>query len=173
MKRFIFLFCISILSTLVLYACTTKDKKDGFKETTSVQTESVEPSSSGTASVMPITAEFADDALLSSGNYQEYIVDPSEYMVRIAFRAGENLSNVKFTSLQPNGEAVEEAEILYTLDRLSPETPFVLGVVFYGDMTTYGISFMDSTGTTRYYAIYVSGKDGSLMMYEYNAGEKN
>lgn len=123
--------------------------------------------SSGTDKA-PITASFADDALLSSGNYHEHIVDQSEYMVKIAFRASEPLSNVNFTSLQLNGDSYEATETLFTLDTLSSETPFVAGVVYYGDMTTYGISFTDSTGATRYYAVYISSRNGALILDEYN-----
>lgn len=115
----------------------------------------------------PITGSFADDALLSSGNYQEHIVDDSEYMVKIAFQAMENLRDVAFTSLQSDGDSYEVTETLYTLDTLASETFFVAGVVYYGDMTTYGISFTDSTNTTRYYAVYISARNGALTLDEY------
>ena len=41
------------------------------------------------------------------------------------------------------------------------------GVVFYGDMTTYGISFVDEEGNERYYAVSLSGMNGALVLNEY------
>ncbi|MGM9619133.1 MAG: hypothetical protein ACI3W8_04790 [Oscillospiraceae bacterium] len=115
----------------------------------------------------PITASFGDDALLRGGQYLEYIVDDSASMVKIVFRAREPLRQLRLTSLQPREDSYETEETLYTLDTLSPETPFVAGVVYYGDMTVYGVSLTDSAGTERCYAVYISGRNGSLVLDEY------
>jgi hypothetical protein len=59
------------------------------------------------------------------------------------------------------------AEELYALPEISPDKPFVAGVVFYGDMTTYGISFTDASGTERYFSVYLSGRNGALITNQY------
>ena len=115
----------------------------------------------------PITAGFADEQLLSNGDYHEYIADDSEYMVKLAFRASEVLKNVRFSSLQSEGSTYSILEELYTLPELSPDMPLVTGVVYYGDMTTYGISFADASGEERYFATYISARNGALMLEEY------
>ena len=53
---------------------------------------------------------------------------------------------------------------LYTLPALDVQTALVIGVVFYGDLTTYGISFTDAGGAVHQYMLYISGRNGSLVM---------
>ena len=42
----------------------------------------------------------------------------------------------------------------------------VAAVSFYGDMTTYGISFTDASGAQRCFEISLSGVDGSVVLIE-------
>ena len=114
----------------------------------------------------PITAYFADVIDQIDENQCDCIVDDSEYMVRIAFRANERLNNVRFTTLQ-YGDIYEVEEIHHQIHWMEEDTYFVAGVVFYGDMTTYGISFVDEEGNERYYAVSISGMNGALVMNEY------
>jgi len=114
----------------------------------------------------PMTAYFADVIDSIDPNWCDCIVDDSEYMVRIAFRANEPLNNLKFTTLR-YGDVYEVEENHYWIYWLDEGEYFVAGVVFYGDMTTYGISFVDEEGEERYYAVSLSGMDGSLVMNEY------
>ena len=46
--------------------------------------------------------------------------------------------------------------------------PLVADVVFYGDMTAYGLSFTDESGIQRHFAITMSGFDSSLVATEYH-----
>jgi hypothetical protein len=87
-------------------------------------------------------------------------------MVRIAFRANERLNNVRFTTLQ-YGDIYEVVENHHWIHWMEEDTYFVAGVVFYGDMTTYGISFLDAEGNERHYAVSISGMNGALVMNEY------
>ena len=114
-----------------------------------------------------IAAEFASEQLIGSGNYHEFIADDSKYTVKIAFYTNDVLGNVKFNSLQWNGTSYSVEKELYTLSALSPYKPLVTNVVFYGDTTTYGISFTDKNNNERHFAVYLSGMDGSLVMSEY------
>ena len=114
----------------------------------------------------PITAYFADVIDSIDAEWCDVVVDNSEYMTRIAFRANEKLNNVKFTTLQ-YGDTYEVEEEHYWIHWLEKDEYFVAGVVFYGDMTTYGISFVDEEGEERYYAVSISGMNGALVMNEY------
>jgi beta-lactamase regulating signal transducer with metallopeptidase domain len=116
---------------------------------------------------IPITVEFAEEPLLQSGNYHEFIADNSEYMTKLAFRSGEVLRNVRFSLLQFDGSANGTLEELYALPELTPEKPLVTGVVFYGDMTTYVISFTDGSGKECSFAVYMSARNGALTLEEY------
>lgn len=114
----------------------------------------------------PVTAYFAEVIDLAGSEWIEHITEESEFMVRIAFRANEHLKDVELTTLTC-GEMYEVGDVHCLLSGLEEDTYFVAGVVFYGDMTTYGISFEDERGEMRYYAVSLSGMDGSLVMNEY------
>ena len=115
----------------------------------------------------PITAMLVNDDLLNGKDYHEYMADDSEYAVKILFSAAETLTDVRFSSLQHENGTFAIAEELDSVSELNPENPFVAGVVFYGDMTTYGISFTDASGVERSYMVYISGRNGALMLEEY------
>lgn len=100
------------------------------------------------------------------GEYEEYIADDSEFTEKIAFVANEKLTDVRFLSLTHDGINLVEDKILYEINELTPDKAFVLGVVFYGDMTTYGVSFRDEDGLNHLYSIYTSGRNGSLVWEE-------
>ena len=115
----------------------------------------------------PISANFAPDSVLNS-DHHEAILDHSEYMVKVAFWAHENLSNVQFSFLQFEGNSYQVAEVLYTLPELTPDKPLVTGISFPGPASIFGISFTDSSGATRCYAVFTSGRNGELVLEEYS-----
>ena len=100
------------------------------------------------------------------GEYEEYIADDSEFTEKIAFVANEKLTDVRFLSLTHDGINLVGDKILYEINELTPDKAFVPSVVFYGDMTTYGVSFRDEDGLNHLYSIYTSGRNGSLVWEE-------
>lgn len=116
----------------------------------------------------PVFADYASDILLSGDIEHRLIADDSEYAVHIAFFAGEALKDVAFTALNFAGDDYEVSELLYSIDELHADTPFVASVAFPGDMTAYGIAFTDANGEMRRYTVSISGKDGSLQLNEQN-----
>ena len=115
---------------------------------------------------VPISANYADKRLLDSGNYEHYLSPDSEYAVKIAFRAGETLANVTFFSMEFVGENYEKGETLRRIGTMNPDKPFVAEVEFPGDMSMYGISFLDEVGAERCFLVYISGRNGALMLVE-------
>lgn len=115
----------------------------------------------------PISANYADKALLDSGNYHHCIADTSEYMVQIAFRTNEILTDFTLHSMQFNGDDFVAEEVLFSLEELNPDKPLIADVAFPGDMSMYGISFTDSNGTIHNYAVSISGRNGSLILAEF------
>lgn len=113
----------------------------------------------------PIHAGYAEETFNA---YYAYWSDETDYITSIGFTPAEELTDVSFTMLAwtERGDYQVDQE-LYTIDAMDPDRPFLAQVVFYGDMTTYGISFTDADGEVRHYAIMVSGKDGSLVCTEY------
>lgn len=115
---------------------------------------------------IPVSAGFADDRLLKSGNYHECVADTSEYAVKIAFRAYETLTDVTFSSLQFDGEEYVVAEGLCSLPELTPDQPLVVWVSFPGDMSCYGLAFKDSDGVFHRYTVSISGRNGTIVFVE-------
>jgi hypothetical protein len=113
----------------------------------------------------PIYADFAPEDFNA---YHAYWSDETDYITSIGFTPAEKLTDVKFGLLDWfETESWQMAEELYTMDELDPDHAFLAQVVFWGDMTTYGISFTDADGEARHFAVSISGKDGSLVCQEY------
>ena len=113
----------------------------------------------------PIYADYAEE---SFNAYHAYWSDETDYITSIGFTPSEKLTNVRFGLLDWfETESWQMAEELYTMDEIDPDHAFLAQVVFWGDMTTYGISFTDADGETRHFAVSISGKDGSLVCQEY------
>lgn len=111
-----------------------------------------------------ITVSYADNALSGMADYDLHIVEDTEYTQKLIFRAGETLYDVEFLSLALGETSYVTDTVLYVQETLTPEKPFVLGIVFYGDMTAYGISFKDREGQIYRYAVSVSGRNGMLVV---------
>ncbi len=113
----------------------------------------------------PIYADYAEE---SFNAYHAYWSDETDYITSIGFTPAEKLTDVRFGLLDWFGtESWQMNEELYTIEEIDPDRPFLAQVVFWGDMTTYGISFTDADGAERHFALSISGKDGSLVCQEY------
>ncbi len=112
----------------------------------------------------PISANYADDALLSSGNYHYFAEDASEFAVAVAFRANETLTDVALYELYWNDEGLIAGPCLYSLGQLDPGKPLVVDMDFPGDLSSYEIRFADARGVKQSRVIYMSGMDGSLVL---------
>ena len=115
-----------------------------------------------------ITAGYADDKLLRDGGYTFYSMHDSEYTSQVVFRAYEYLQDVELFILDydESGNYVSAGE-LHSFSQFFEDTPFVAELLFHGDLTTYGIAFVDETGSERTFALYISGRNGSLILEEY------
>ena len=111
---------------------------------------------------------YADYAAESFNAYHAYWSDETDYITAIGFTPGEKLTNVRFGLLDWfETESWQMSEELYTIEEMDPDHAFLAQVVFWGDMTTYGISFTDADGAERHFAVSISGKDGRLICQEY------
>ena len=113
-----------------------------------------------------LTAAYANDQLLQSGNFIHFDASFTDYPVQVVFRANEPLTNVVLFSMQLQ-ETMELADEIYSLSRLDPGKPLVVDLDFPGDMTTYAIRYTDGNGDTFTYCICISGRNGALILYEY------
>ena len=115
---------------------------------------------------IPLFAGLGSEKLLDFPHHIA-IADDSEYMEYLVFQAKSTLTNVRLISLLPDVGTYVEDSILYTIPELTPDMPLIAQVVFYGDFTTYGLSFTDENGTQRHFAVYISGRNGAPILQEY------
>ena len=112
-----------------------------------------------------ISANYADDDLLQAGSYH-YWSSGEEYSVSVAFRAYSTLWDVTLFSYTFGPEGLIPGEVLCCVQEMTEQMPLVAELAFPGDMTTYGIRFTDASGVCHTYSIYISGRDGSLVLSE-------
>ena len=113
-----------------------------------------------------ISINYADEKLLSSGNYHHYTTGNDEYVQQIAFRAYETLKNVSLFEIVITEEEDQEIQI-FSLEELNSGKPLIADLAFPGDMSMYGIRFTDKLGNKHTYGISISGMDGSLEIIPY------
>ena len=112
-----------------------------------------------------LDADYADEELLSNSAYPHYR-NEDEYAVAVVFHAYGKLHDVTILAMEFHEEGYLPGAELFTVPELTAELPLVAELSFPGDMSTYGIRFVDQLGATHMYTIYISGKDGSLILEE-------
>ena len=110
-----------------------------------------------------ISANYADENLLLHGDYYAYLTG-EEYSTIIAFRAYGRLRDLELFGYELRDEGFVPGEVFCTLPELTEEMPLVAELAFPGDMTTYGIRFVDKAGVTHVHSIYISGRNGALVL---------
>lgn len=118
------------------------------------------------AAALSVTASLVEDAQ-SAAEYHTCIIEDSEYTSWLIFHAREMLTDIRLVSLELTEEGFAIGETLHALPELPPEQPLLAGVVFHGDMTTYGLRFTDDAGQQRLFAAYISGRNGMLVLEEW------
>ena len=114
----------------------------------------------GGAVEVPMTAEFAKTDMAVDN---VFVAEESEYTSFILFTAQDKVKDVRVYTMDFAEDGFVPAEELYAADTMKKGETLLGGVVFWGDMTTYGMSLTDSSGGVRTYEMTVSGKDGSLI----------
>ncbi|MBQ3255997.1 MAG: hypothetical protein IJA67_01085 [Oscillospiraceae bacterium] len=112
---------------------------------------------------VPMTAEFAETNM-TVDNF--FIAEDSEYISYILFTAQDKVTDVRVYTMDFAEDGFVPADELYSAEEMKKGETLLGGVVFWGDMTTYGMSFTDSSGAERSYEMTISGKDGSLLFTE-------
>lgn len=117
----------------------------------------------------PVAISFANDKMLKNAT-ETHIAEESDYTEMLIFTANETLTDVRFTSVDYTSENFDE-EVIHSVPQLEKGETYALGVVFAGDMTTYGVIFNDENGTEHYYSASISGRNGALIWQEYDKQE--
>lgn len=112
----------------------------------------------------PVSARLAEQDTVFQYHYD---CQEKEYVTSIAMTANEDVYEFRFQKLAWDGDALQTQQELATAELFYKDCVFLGDVVFHGDMTVYGFSFVDQAGNTRYFALSLSGRDGSLECWEY------
>lgn len=110
-----------------------------------------------------LTVNFANNSEYGTDDYY-FIADTSEYAVPVLFLASQPLRYLTLYAVRYDENGMIQREVLYCLDYIDSEKPVVMVLGFPGDMSTYTISFEDSQGEEIYYNLYISGRNGELVM---------
>ena len=110
---------------------------------------------------------FVDSAQFES--YHHFIDPDFPYAPNVLFVAESTLRDFRFIEVDADLELVAlfPGQVLYSLDELTPETPFLTTWMLQSEASIHrGISFVDDEGITRYFAIHASGYGGTLFLIE-------
>lgn len=72
--------------------------------------------------------------------------------------------SLTFVSVDESGSLVFSTEETHYQEALTPEVPLLVRMELMGTIPNNGISYVDANGATRYFALEVSGFDGSLLL---------
>ena len=119
-----------------------------------------------------LTVELATDENLSIyDSFAEFIEFDDEDYQKIILATNIPVKDFKFIEVgfeEVDGDVVFlEKDVLYLLEELTAEEPFLVTWMEWGSIPHRGISFIDETDTTRYFYLGMSGEDGSLYLAEF------
>lgn len=101
-----------------------------------------------------------DELMNKYDSSHEYIND--EDGARLIIWTDEKIKDFAFISVDYEGTGDKisylAGDILFSVDELSPEKPFVVKLMIPGSVLAYGISFLDENGVQRYFAINLDGR---------------
>lgn len=104
-------------------------------------------------------------------NYDEYRASENAH-AGVLFTAVNPVKDFRLLAIQlqdvdKDGNAIFSTEDVHQQDMLTPGHPLVAYLDFFGDIPNNGIAFVDEKGNTRYFAVSISGEDGSLQLIEF------
>ncbi len=122
---------------------------------------------SAEVAAQPVSAVFVHQCP-PTGAFHAFCAEQSEYTSWIVFRTTEPLADVRLVLVDVVTESsFTPVTVLQTLPELLPDVPLLAGVVFYGDMTTYGLLCTDANGQERLFTVHISGRNGLVFLDEW------
>lgn len=136
-----------------------------------------EVSGADSTAVIPVKAQYLED-VSDLGEHDEFSINDEELTVKVVFTADTVVTDFRVLSISmqdydDEGNFTFAVEDMYTQPELTPERPLEAGLVFLGDIPNNGIAFTAPDGNTKYYTVDMSGRDGSLFLWEISVGENN
>ncbi len=174
MKKLL-LFALILTISLAACACgethTYSISKVESELTDSSAADESSESSGNTVTQVHFTAEYASEEFMANPENYHFYDDPDNDWTPVLFKTNVTVTNVRFLEIDVvDFDAIEleykEVGVLYTLDEMTPEKPFVAETEFADILAVRGISFQAPDGSTRTYILQDSAMDGSLIFTE-------
>lgn len=112
-----------------------------------------------------------DELLDKYASFEEFIEFDDEGFQRIIITTNVLVKDFKFIEIgfeeRDSNIVLLEDKVLYSLEELSPEKPFLVTWMDQGTIPHRGISFVDESNEVRNFYITMSGEDGSLLLIEF------
>lgn len=108
----------------------------------------------------PVSANYASETMMKTGNFHHYVDSTSGYALHVAFRFRDTVTNLRLYSTDFR-ETLTLQDELHAIPTLNADTPFVADLEFPADFTTYVICFT-SGGTEYSYCVSQSLRNGAL-----------
>ncbi len=117
-----------------------------------------------------VTAQWTSDAPASPRDV--FVADKEEQHTSVLLSSPKGVKNFKVLKLflkqiDNDGKPEFLVKELHSQPVLAPGRPLEVVLTFFGTIPAYGISYVDSTGKTRYFSLDMSGKDGSVLLTEF------
>ena len=110
-----------------------------------------------------IGVNYAEERVLREVSCHHYSTN-REYAVPVIVYAYGTLRDVTIFDMEFLGDGFVPRNDLYILSEMTREKPLVAELDFPGDFSTFGIRFVDETGTAHTYYIYMSGRNGDILL---------
>lgn len=155
---------LCVLSLCVLVACTTDAPSDAGKAT-DAQTTASATGDVDDNQEMPILLQQISEDDIENFNDPIRFTDPTAQNTEwhLVFKTTTAVRDFQFIAIDA-ADAPKLDTVLHTIEKLTPEKPLLVSTYILDASVNRGISFVDASGTTRYYAICYSGKDGALSL---------
>lgn len=119
-----------------------------------------------------VCASWAEDIIDNYDEYDEFTADNYESQDKVLFTTDKSVKDFNILALtledvDDDGKVTFSEKSVYNMDTLKPERPLMVNMTLEGTIPNYGISYTDTDGSTKRYAVEISGKDGSLLLNEY------
>lgn len=119
-----------------------------------------------------VSAQWAEDVFTDLSDNERYALGMDEPQPLIYFSTENTVEDFKvlsltFESIDDDGNVKFTVEEIYNCGTMTPEEPQLIRMELMGTIPNNGISYVDTNGQTRYFAVEVSGYDGSLMLTEF------
>ena len=120
-----------------------------------------------------VRAQWPEEYFTNLSDYDRVRLGLDEEQPLVCFTTERTVTDFRvlsltFVSIDENGSIAFSTEETHYQEALTPEVPLLVRMELMGTIPNNGISYVDADGATRYFAVEVSGFDGSLLLTEFS-----